>query len=153
MRWLQAGRIVSIVVVKMLLLALPAASNGLVKFVVRGDAVDEPLGGVAGDAARGRGIVLDRRKGNCLICHSIPSVKESFQGVLGPSLRRVAKRLTVAQIRLRIIDQSRINPATIMPPFYRVKNLRNVASEYRSKPALNIQDVEDVVAYLATLKE
>lgn len=141
----------------MLLATLPAASAGLVAFDVRGDAVEMPLGGLTGDAARGLRIVRDRRNGNCLICHAmpraIPLAEEPFQGVIGPSLDGVARRLSVGQIRLRMIDQSRINPATIMPPFYRTRNLRDVAPKYRGKPALDAQEIEDVVAYLATLKE
>ncbi|HUS95228.1 MAG TPA: sulfur oxidation c-type cytochrome SoxX [Hyphomicrobiaceae bacterium] len=136
-----------------ILATLPSASATLSEFNVRGDAVDAPLAGRAGDALRGRAIVLDRSRGNCLICHALPSTNEPFQGVIGPSLEGVARRLTAGQIRLRMIDQSRINPATIMPPFYRIRNLWNVALEYRGMPAFNAQEIEDVVAYLATLKE
>lgn len=154
---LQTARVATGGLIALLLATLPATSTGLVAFDVRGDAVEMPLGGVVGDAARGLGIVRDRRKGNCLICHAmpraIPLADEPFQGVIGPPLDGVARRLTVGQIRLRMIDQSRINPATIMPPFYRVENLRDVAPEYGDKPALDAQEIEDVVAYLATLKE
>lgn len=117
----------------------------------RGDAVPEPLGGRVGDAARGRAVVLDRRRGNCLICHRFPIEGEPFQGEIGPSLVDVGGRLDAGQIRLRLIDQSRINPDTVMPPYYRVDGLVRVATEYRGRPALDAQEIEDVVAYLAGL--
>ncbi len=136
-----------------LLINAAASDHGLIPYEVRGDAVPEPLGGLKGDAARGRAIVLDRRSGNCLICHAFPIEREPFQGEIGPPLAGVASRLTEGQIRLRLIDQSRINPKTIMPPYYRVEGLTNVAPEYKGKPALSAQGIEDVVAYLASLTE
>lgn len=131
-----------------------ASGTGLLlPYGVRGDAVPEPLGGLTGDPDRGREIVLDRRRGNCLICHSVPLAGEPFQGELGPSLAGVGSRLDQGQIRLRLIDQSRISPQTLMPPYYRVDGLRDVAAQYRGKPALSAQEIEDVVAYLETLTD
>ena len=118
---------------------------------VAGDAVAAPLGGLAGDAARGRGIVADRRRGNCLICHAVPALAQPFQGRIGPSLAGVGKRLSAGQIRLRLIDQSRINPDTVMPPYYRTADLHDVAPEYIGRPALDAQAIEDVLAFLVTL--
>jgi sulfur-oxidizing protein SoxX len=128
-------------------------SKPLVAYEVRGDAVAEPLGGLEGDAARGKAVVLDRRRGNCLICHVFPIDGQPFQGEIGPPMAGVASRLSEGQIRLRLIDQSRINPDTIMPPYYRVEGLRNVAAEYEGRPALDAQEIEDVVAYLSGLTE
>lgn len=130
-----------------------AAAPGLLPYEVKGDAVPQALGGLKGDAARGLAIVLDRRRGNCLICHRLPIEGEPFQGELGPALAGVGSRLTAGQIRLRLIDQSRINPDTIMPPYYRTQGLTNVAPEYRGHPALEAQEIEDVLAYLTSLKE
>jgi sulfur-oxidizing protein SoxX len=130
-----------------------AAASALLPYDIRGDAIPEPLGGRTGDAVRGKAIVLDRRRGNCLICHAFPIEGEPFQGEIGPPMTGVASRLTKAQIRLRLIDQSRLNPETIMPPFYRVEGLTNVAPEYEGRPALDAQEIEDVVAYLAGLTE
>lgn len=121
-------------------------------FAVVGDAVPEPLDGKAGDADRGRQIVLDRNHGNCLICHAAPEPGERFMGELGPDLAGVGGRLTVGQLRLRLIDQSRLNTATVMPPYHRISELKRVAVRYRDKPVFTAQDVEDVVAYLAALK-
>jgi len=130
----------------------PAAAGGVQPFTVTGDAVASPLGGLAGDAARGRAVVVDRRRGNCLICHAVPTVAAPFQGRIGPSLAGVGGRLTAVQMRLRLIDQSRIKPDTIMPPYYRTEDLHDVAPEYRGKPALGAQEIEDVLAFLMTLK-
>lgn len=118
-----------------------------------GDTIPEPLTDTPGNPERGRQIVLDREVGNCLICHRVPEPTERFMGELGPDLAGVGSRLTAAQLRLRIVDQSRLNPRTLMPPFYRVDQLTLVAEQYRGKPVLTAQQVEDVVAYLQTLRE
>ena len=129
-----------------------AQPNGLVPYRVAGDAIPEPLGGLQGDAARGRALVLDRTMGNCLICHHAPEPAERFMGEIGPDLAGLGSRLTPAQIRLRVVDQSLINARTVMPPYYRVDRLARVAERYRGKPVLDAQQVEDVVAYLASLR-
>lgn len=125
----------------------------LSEYKVVEDAIRLPLGGLSGDAERGKAIVVDRREGNCLICHAFPIEDEPFQGEIGPPMAGVGSRLSEGQIRLRLVDQSRINPETIMPPYYRVMGLTNVAPEYRGKPALSAQSIEDVVAYLMSLKD
>ncbi|MGI9520045.1 MAG: sulfur oxidation c-type cytochrome SoxX [Hyphomicrobiaceae bacterium] len=127
--------------------------NGLFAFRIDGDAVPAPLGGLVGDPEQGRQIVMDRQMGNCLICHSINAINEPFQGVLGPALDDVGRRLSPGQLRLRVINQRRINPAAIMPPYYHVEGLLDVDPIYRGRPILDAQQVEDVVAFLATLKE
>ena len=143
----------SLAVVSAMLVTASGARGELAAFEVRDDAVAEPLAGLVGSAARGRDIIVDQRKGNCLICHAIPSIDAPFQGEIGPSLAGVARRLGEGRVRLRLIDQSLINPQTIMPPYYRTTGLRDVAPAYRGKPALSAQEIEDVVAYLVTLKE
>jgi sulfur-oxidizing protein SoxX len=124
----------------------------LVPFQVAGDAIVEPLGGLRGDATRGRALVLDRSVGNCLICHRAPEPAERFMGEVGPDLSGVGSRLTQAQLRLRVVDQSLLNAKTVMPPYYRTARLSRVAERYRGKPVLDAQQVEDVVAYLMSLK-
>jgi sulfur-oxidizing protein SoxX len=114
------------------------------------EGIDKPLA-PAGDAARGREIVL-ARESNCVLCHSIPGLEGRAAGDLGPSLAGVGAKLRPAQLRLRIVDSSRLNPATIMPPYHRVEGLTAVAREFRGRPILTAQEVEDVVAYLGTLK-
>lgn len=151
--WRSAGVILSILPFAMFA-AGPVHAAGIAPYTVTSDAVAASLDGKIGDAARGRAIVLDRQTGNCLICHTVPNEpKELFQGTIGPSLAGVGSRLTAGQIRLRVIDQRRLNPASVMPPFYRVDGLNRVAARYAGKPALDAQQIEDIVAYLDTLKE
>ena len=106
-----------------------------------------------GDAARGRAIVANRSVGLCLLCHSGPIAEERFQGTLAPSLAGAGGRWSVAQLRLRIVDGARLNPDTIMPPYYRTTGLQRVAKPFEGKTILTAEQIEDVVAYLATLKD
>lgn len=116
------------------------------------DAIPSSLTGAAGDPAAGRKIVLDRQVGLCLLCHSGPFPEERFQGDLAPSLAGVGARLSAGQIRLRIVDASRVNPQTIMPAYFRTEGLTRVAPSQRGKTVLSAQQIEDVVAFLVTLK-
>ena len=115
------------------------------------DAIPQSLTGAKGDPARGRAIVVNRQVGLCLLCHSGPFPEERFQGNLAPDLRNAA-RLTEGQIRQRLVDPSRANPQTIMPAYYRVEELTRVAPSLRGKTILTAEQIEDVVAYLVTLK-
>jgi sulfur-oxidizing protein SoxX len=117
-----------------------------------GDAIPLPLGGLTGDPARGHALVRDRERGNCLICHQGADPAEPFQGTIGPPLIGVGARLDAGQIRLRLVDASILNRDTVMPPYFRTQNLQDVAQQYRGKPALSAQEIEDVVSYLASLK-
>ena len=110
-----------------------------------------PMVAFAGDPAKGKEIVLGRGDGNCLLCHAIPGA-ERTAGNLGPSLAGVGARLRAEELRLRLIDASRFNPNTVMPPYGRVEGLRGVAPQYRGKPLLTNQEIEDAVAFLLTLK-
>jgi len=116
------------------------------------DTLPSSLTGAAGDPAAGRKIVLDRHVGLCLLCHTGPFPEERFQGDLAPSLAGVGARLSAGQIRLRIVDQGRVNPQTTMPAYFRTEHLSRVAPAYRGKTVLTAQQIEDVVAFLATLK-
>ncbi len=124
--------------------ALPA-------FDVVGDAIPAALAQTPGDASRGR-VVMAGRDANCLLCHAVPESGERFMGNVAPPLSGVGARLSAAQLRLRVVDQSRLNRDTVMPSYYRVSGLNNVAEAYRGKPILTAQQVEDVVAYLQTLR-
>jgi sulfur-oxidizing protein SoxX len=132
--------------------AATAATAQVAPFAVVGDAIPQPLAGLRGDVTRGRSVVLDRAVGNCLICHHVPEPAERFMGDLAPDLSGVGSRLAEGQLRLRVVDQARISPKTIMPPYHRTEGLVRVAPQYRGKPVLDAQQVEDVVAYLTTLK-
>jgi sulfur-oxidizing protein SoxX len=134
------------------MLAMGAWAQGVVPYRVEGDEIRAPLAREPGDPARGRKIVLDRNEGGCILCHAVPDAGE-FMGNIAPSLAGIGARLSAAKLRLRVVDQSRLDPATPMPAYYRVEGLRDVAPAYRGKPVLDAQQVEDVVAYLQTLRE
>jgi L-cysteine S-thiosulfotransferase len=135
-------------------LALPCTTHAqaLRDYVVTGDAIAESLTGAPGDAARGRALVLDRTS-TCILCHSGPFPKATFQGDLAPSLAGAGGRWSEGQLRLRLVDASRLNPATIMPSYYRVDGLVRVGSAWRDKPILSAEQIEDIVAYLASLRD
>jgi L-cysteine S-thiosulfotransferase len=114
------------------------------------DRAPAPLTSVPGDAARGRETFAARTGGHCVLCHRVPDVAAA--GDVGPELSGVGTRLDAAQLRFRIVDITRLKPDAVMPAFYRTDGLRSVAPEYRGRTALSAQQVEDVVAYLETLR-
>jgi sulfur-oxidizing protein SoxX len=129
-----------------------AAAQELRPYTVVGDAIPLSLTGAPGDAERGLKIVTNRQVGLCLLCHSGPYPGERFQGTMAPDLSGAGSRWNEGQLRLRIVDAARLNPQTIMPPYYRVDGLERVAPGFRGKPILTAEQIEDVVAYLVTLK-
>jgi sulfur-oxidizing protein SoxX len=129
------------------------AEEKLRSYSVVGDAIPGSLTGARGDVERGRGIVVNRQVGLCLLCHSGPFPEERFQGTLAPDLAGTGARWSEGQLRLRIVDASRLNPDTIMPPYYRIEGLVRVAPAFQGKPLLTAEQIEDVVAYLATLRD
>jgi len=145
MRWTAANLIG--------LCAISAAGLCTVGAAHAQDAMPDPLTRQQGDPARGRAIVLNRQVGLCLLCHSGPFPEERFQGNLAPDLRGAGTRWTEGQLRLRIVDSSRVNPATTMPAYHRTDGLVRVAPAWRGKPILTAEQIEDVVAFLTTLKE
>jgi sulfur-oxidizing protein SoxX len=136
------------------LLALPgeAAAQELRSYTVVGDAIPHSLTGAAGDAARGRALVVERSS-TCILCHSGPFPEQKFQGDLAPDLAGAGSRASEGQLRLRLVDASRLNAATIMPSYYRVDGLNRVGTPWRGKPILSAEQIEDVVAYLVSLRE
>jgi sulfur-oxidizing protein SoxX len=111
-----------------------------------------PLTATPGDAERGRRIVADRSIGLCLLCHRGP-FPDQTQGTLAPDLAGAGSRGTEGQLRLRLVDARRLNPATIMPPYGRADGLVRVAPAWRDRPLLSDQQIEDVVAFLLTLRD
>ncbi|MEA1889473.1 MAG: sulfur oxidation c-type cytochrome SoxX [Pseudomonadota bacterium] len=115
--------------------------------------IKAPLGGLKGNAARGRAIAGNQSRGNCLACHLLPIPEEPFFGNLGPPLTGIGSRQSIAMIRLHVVDQTRFNPETVMPGYYRSpEQLNRVVPALKGKTWLNAQEVEDVVAYLVSLK-
>ena len=128
------------------------STQAIVAFRVVADGIPEPLGGVPGDVTRGRALIVAREAANCVLCHAIPDPGVRFSGDLGPSLAGVGGRFTASQLRLRVADYLRVQPGTIMPSYYKIDGLDRVAPAYRGKPILSAAEVEDVVAYLTTLR-
>jgi L-cysteine S-thiosulfotransferase len=134
-------------------IARAQTAPGGVKVV--GDAIPAPLtgsGAYTGDPARGRAIVTNRQVGLCLLCHSGPFPEERFQGDVAPDLNGVGGRFSAGQLRLRMVDSGRINAATIMPAYYRIEGFTRVAPAFQGKPVLSAEQIEDVVAFLTTLR-
>jgi L-cysteine S-thiosulfotransferase len=129
-----------------------AAAEDLRSYAVVGDAIPQSLTGTAGDATRGRALVVERSS-TCILCHSGPFPEQVFQGDLAPDLSGSGSRWSEGQIRLRLVDASRLNAATIMPSYYRVDGLDRVGTLWRGKPILSAEQIEDIVAYLVTLRE
>ena len=116
-------------------------------------AIVKPLCGLVGESQRGREIASDSHRGNCLACHQLPIPGIEAYGTIGPPLVGIASRLSTPMIRLRVVDTRNINPMSIMPGFYRNPQLINrPGKQYRGKTFLTAQQVEDVIAYLSTLK-
>jgi len=118
---------------------------------VVGDGMPKPLAS-PGDAERGRALLIERAAANCVLCHALPDRALRVAGNVGPSLAGVGSRLSAAQLRLRIADIQRVDRDVVMPSYYRTEALDRVAADYRGRPILEAQQVEDLVAYLETLK-
>jgi L-cysteine S-thiosulfotransferase len=133
-------------------LTATADAQALATYTVVGDGIPNSLTGKPGDAARGRMLVLDRAS-TCILCHSGPFPETRFQGDLAPNLAGTGTRWSTSQLRLRLVDASRLNPGTIMPSYYRVEGLVRVGQAWRDKPILSAEQIEDIVAYLTTLRD
>jgi len=132
----------------------PARAEEVLRpYTIVGDAIPASLTGAPGDPARGKAIVLNRQVGLCLLCHSGPFPEERFQGNMAPDLKGTGSRWSAGELRLRLVDARRLNPETIMPPYYVVDGMTRVARNFRGKPILSAEQIEDVVAFLATLKD
>ena len=129
------------------------ADEGLRPYIVVGDAIPDSLTGAPGDPARGKAVVTSRQTGLCLLCHSAPLPEEKFQGTIGPDLKGSGSRYSEGELRLRIVDSRRLNPDTIMPSYYRLEGLEKVAPGFRGKTVLSAEQIEDVVAFLKTLRD
>ena len=134
--------------------AAPEPTPHYAQWTMENLAISTPLDGLTGDPKAGERWARDTHKGNCLACHALPIEGEAFPGDLGPPLTGIAARMTPGQIRLRVVDERKINPLTVMPGYYRHPGEMNrVADDYYGKTMLTAQEVEDIVAYLATLKQ
>lgn len=147
-----AKSIRNVLALAVLLFGVAAHADELRGYRVVGDAIPDSLTGARGDVARGRSIVVNRQVGLCLLCHNGPFPEERLQGNLAPDLAGSGARWSEGQLRLRVVDAAKLNPATIMPPYYRTQDLTRVAASFRGKPILDAAQIEDVVAFLTSLK-
>jgi L-cysteine S-thiosulfotransferase len=153
MRILRTDFLISawFVLSSLMALSVHAASPQIV-----GDGIPLALTELKGDAIRGRAIVANRQLGLCTLCHQLADVAsangEKFQGNLSINLAGVGARLSEAQLRLRLVDNRRVNVKSIMPAFYNVNKLTRVGNTWQGQTILSAQQIEDVVAYLVTLK-
>jgi sulfur-oxidizing protein SoxX len=131
-------------------LALPLAGGAV---TVVGDGIPAALEGRVGDAVRGRAIATSRSQGLCLLCHSGPVPEERFQGNLAPDLAGAGARWSASQLRLRLVSPQHVNPDSIMPAYYRTEGLLRVGARWQDRPILDAQQIEDVIAWLMTLKD
>jgi len=129
-----------------------AQAADLVNYSIIGDGIPKSLTGKPGDAAKGRKIAYNRKQGNCLACHKMPIPEQQFHGAIAPDLEGVADRISEAEMRLRIVNPKVINPATFMPAFYRNSGFTRVLKKFKGKSILSAAQVEDLVAYMMTLK-
>lgn len=136
-----------------LVLALASCGDTAPRLVsesqIVGDAIPAALTDLPGNAERGSEIFVDRERGHCVLCHAIEGLEAEFQGNVGPDLSSVGGRLSAGQLRLRIADYQIVRPGTLMPSYYRIHDLYQVAEAYQDDPVLTAQEVEDLVSYLS----
>lgn len=123
-----------------------------IQLAVVGDGVPQPLTQLPGNARQGRAIVLSRQRGLCLLCHSGPFPEEPVQATISTNLSGAGSRWSEAQLRLRVADARWLNPDSLMPSFHRLPTASRVPSALQDNPVLSAQEVEDVVAFLSSLR-
>jgi sulfur-oxidizing protein SoxX len=128
-----------------------ATDSGLPPYSVIRDSIPQPLTSQPGDAAAGKRVIENKKLGNCLSCHAM-ALPDEDQGNIGPDLHAVGARLKPEQLRLRLVNMKLVDPSTIMPAYYRVDGLTDVAKAFVGKSILTAQQIEDVVAFLASSK-
>ncbi len=115
-----------------------------------------------GNAVRGEALMINRKKGNCLACHRLSAFEGKAKkkpnaygdmGEIGPSLDGIASRYDQGQLRLLLVDAKVFFPETIMPSFYKNSGLHRVGKSFDRKTILEKQEIEDILAFLITLKE
>lgn len=147
------SRFLAVAVLASLALTGSAAAGQVAAYeVIDGVSIPKALTDAPGDAKRGREVAINRKQGNCLACHKLPIPEQPFHGEVGPDLSEVGGAYSAGELRLRIVDPKALNPGTIMPSFYKTEGLNRVAKEFQGKTILTAQQVEDIIAYLVTLK-
>src|SRR5262245_29206506 len=139
--------------VAMLMSGTVSSDDKIVSYRMVDGTIPDPLTAQPGDPERGRQVVRDRDGGDCTICHAMPLPQREFHGTIGPPLDGIGSRTTAGVLRLRLVDPKAFNPATIMPAYYKGAGLHRVLERYHAQPILTAQQIEDVIAYLLTLKD
>jgi sulfur-oxidizing protein SoxX len=147
-----AGLIVGSALLIGLAVQSEAAEFNLAKARV-GDGIPKSLTGKPGDAKKGRSTAIHRKRGNCLACHTMPAPEQADHGNIGPDLTGVGSRYKPAELRLRLVSSKTLNPDTLMPSFYLKSGFHRVQKKWKGKTILKAQDIEDILAYLVTLKD
>ncbi len=147
------SRAALVVIVGTVLSQCSRAEDASQSYQVVDDAIPVALTDLPGRPEAGRDVFLDRERGHCLLCHRVAPLRDPFQGTIGPDLSMIGSVLSKDQLRLRVVDQAALNPETVMPSYFKVSGLHQVGTAFAGKPVLTAQEVEDVVAYLASLKE
>lgn len=133
--------------------ATSAVAAEKLKYTIKGgDSISKSLTGKSGDAKNGRKLAINRKKGNCLACHEMPIPEQAFHGKVGPSLMGIAGRMSEGEMRLRLVDPKVVNPDTIMPAFYKNAGFTRVMKKFKGKTMLSAMQIEDIIAYLKTMK-
>ena len=125
--------------------------KGMMSYKIVGKSIPKSLTGKPGDPKKGLKTAVNRKKGNCLACHTLPNVKQADHGEIGPPLMGVAKRYKEGELRLRLVNPKKLNPDSIMPSYYRTSGYTRVQKKWKGKTIISAQDVEDILAYLKTL--
>tara|TARA_R110000803_G_scaffold114037_2_gene182471 strand:+ start:3346 stop:3807 length:462 start_codon:yes stop_codon:yes gene_type:complete len=120
---------------------------------IDGDSIPLPLTDAITDAAHGEALFVSRDGGHCVLCHQVAGLDAEFQGDVGPALTGIGSRLSPGQLRLRVVDYEQVQPGVLMPSYYRTHALYQVSNAHEGQPILSPADVEDLVAYLSSLKE
>ncbi|MDH4247301.1 MAG: sulfur oxidation c-type cytochrome SoxX [Deltaproteobacteria bacterium] len=120
--------------------------------IVNKNSIPQSLTGKKGDPAEGRKLAINKRKGNCLACHELPIPEEQFHGKIGPNLHNVGSKYSEGILRLRLVNPKVVKPDSVMPAFYRVDGLNIVRKDLIGKPMLSAEEIEDLVAYLTSIK-
>lgn len=133
------------------MIAVSAQAQEMANYTVVDGTIPQSLTGQPGDPVNGKKVVINRKKGNCLACHRMPIPEEQFHGETAPDLDGVGANLSEAELRMRLVDPKAINPDTMMPSFYST-NQHRVLKAFVGKTIMDAQEIEDVIAYLMTLK-
>ncbi len=103
------------------------------------------LTGVPGNAGLGREIFINAQKGGCVSCHQLSTLPAvNAQGSVGPALDGAGGKYSDGQLREVLLRPGSYFPGTIMPSYHRPGDA--------AESVLTAAEVEDLVAYLGTLK-